>query len=109
MSDAVERLLEVEAKAREIIAQARSEAAATVERARGEAQQLLADSCRRAQADANDLVRREQDQAEQERQAALRSAECETPQPQDADQQKLTEAVRRIVKVIAWGDGDGQS
>lgn len=101
MTDPIERLLEVEQQAQQIIAQAREEAAATMERARTEAQRIGAEARQRARAEAGEAVSRRHAEAEREREAALRSAAEEAPDVGLLDEQKLRRAVERIVEAVA--------
>ena len=109
MSETIERLLQVEEKAKQIIAEARQQGAETAERARREAQQLLGESRERAMAEAEAIIGGSRDEAEKETLGALRRAAEQAPCVEDVDQEKLRQAVRRIVRVIAWGESDRES
>jgi DNA mismatch repair protein MutS2 len=104
VSDIIERLLEVEKEARQIIARAEKEAAEAVEKARDEARQIVAESRRLAREEADKLLESQATELDKQRDERLRREESQLPSPDSIDRRKLADAVEFVVRAVAYGD-----
>jgi vacuolar-type H+-ATPase subunit H len=103
VSDIIERLLEVEKQARQIIARAEKEAAEEVEKAREEARQIVADSRRQAREEADRLLQEQAAELDGQREERIQREQSELPSPDSIDRQKLADAIEFVVGAIASG------
>lgn len=108
MSDVVQRLLQVEEEAKNIIEQARHEATKLVEDARQEARRTVEESRRAARAEAEEIVRAREQEARDETQRALDEAGRSAVSIESVDPDRLKHAVERVVRVIARRETDAQ-
>ena len=104
MSDVIERLLEVEKEARQVIAQAEQEAADTTARAREQARRIVAESREEARRQAEDLHNREVRALQEQKQERIRQERAKLPSADSIDPEKLDESVAFVVRTIAYGD-----
>jgi len=108
VNDPIERLLEVEEEARQILQRAKDEASAIVSDARRQADKLATDAAEAARAEAEQALRAGRQRAEKEREELLRRASEEAPTSELLDDETLRRAADRIARVVAWAETEAQ-
>jgi vacuolar-type H+-ATPase subunit H len=103
VSDVIEKLLEVERQARQIIAEAEQQAAQVLGKAQEDARQVGADGRRDAQHEAADLLKRQAEEMERQRQQRLEQEKARLPAADSMDRQKLAEGIDFVVQAVAYG------
>ena len=102
MSDVIERLLQVEEKAKTFIEQARRDASKTVEDARQEARGILGKAREDSRAENEQFQKAEQQKADGERERTIEQARSRTVGLDGVDEDRLARAVDSVVQAIAW-------
>jgi len=105
MSDVIERLLEVEQKAKGVIEEARRQASGLVDVARRDAQQALKESRDVARKQADEFLREQEGRAQVQREALLQDARGGVMSIEKVDPQRLGRAVEQVVGAVARGQG----
>jgi F-type H+-transporting ATPase subunit b len=104
MSDAVERLLEVEEKAKRIVEGAREEALRITADARDRARRIKDEAVEQAHQDAENLVEERRKEAQKQREEALQEARANAPGIGDVPDERIERATEAIVTAIALLD-----
>lgn len=104
MSDIIERLLEVEKEARQIIAGAEREAGDTVSRAREQARRIIADAREEARRQAEELFDRQVRTLQEQKEERVKQERGRLPSADSVAPDKLNEAVGLVTRAIAYGD-----
>lgn len=100
MKETIAEMLKVEARAKEIVAEAQDEAAGIVRQARVEAARLQEEAQRAAQAEAAKLVERGIEDARKRRNELLTQIDKENERLRDVGQGKADEAKKMIVAAL---------
>ena len=108
MSDVIERLLEVEQRARRIIADAEAGAAQTIDRAREEARTIVEQGREEARRQAEQLVSSNAQALAEGKDRCLAEAKAGLPSADALGQDALERAARFAVNVIAYGTDTDQ-
>ncbi len=103
MGDVIERHLEVEQRARSIIADAEREAIEIVERARDEARTTVTQGREKARRQADELTASGTRALQDERERLVAEAKSKLPSPESMPDDVLAKAARYAVNVIAYG------
>jgi len=106
MSGTIERLLEVERKAKQVVEGAQQQAQQITEEARSRARDTVERIAAQARDEAEQIVRERRDQAQGQRQEMLQKAQMEAPGAQDVPEDRVRRAVDHIVRVVAWAEDD---
>jgi len=104
VTDFIDRLLEVEKQARQIIARADRDAAAAVAEGRAEAKRIVAEAREQARREAEELIAGEARELAERRQKLIDKERAKLPRLAGQDQKKLAEAVDMVVRAVADGD-----
>jgi len=104
VSDVIERLLEVESRARRLIAEAERDAARTVDEARRQAQQTAKSAREEAKRKADELLATGLDAARKDMNEKLERQKAQLPPADAAEPRAVEQAVDLVARVIAYGD-----
>ncbi len=104
MSETIQRLLEIEQQARRIIEEAEEDADRIVAEAREQARRIRSEGREDARQRAQEMIDRNAEELRRQRRRRVREEQERLPSPEDLAPEKLDEAARLAVRVIAYGD-----